>query len=83
VKTHGGVEVQLHGILTSALDGGEWSTLCPSLFIPEERASHTLWIGGCMGPRTSPGMAAKRKKSLPLPEIKPWSSCLQNGHYTG
>jgi hypothetical protein len=29
MKTYGGVEVQLHAFLTSALDGGEWSALHP------------------------------------------------------
>jgi len=32
--------------LTSALDGGEWSALCPGRFTPKERAPGTHWIGG-------------------------------------
>lgn len=35
----GGVDVQLHGILTSELDGSEWLGLRPRPFIPGERAS--------------------------------------------
>ena len=30
----GGVEVQLHGILTSELDGSEWRSLGPRRFTP-------------------------------------------------
>ena len=33
------LEVQLHGILTSELDGSEWLGLHPRHFIPGERAS--------------------------------------------
>jgi hypothetical protein len=29
MMTHAGVEVQLHSLLTSALDGGEWSDSLP------------------------------------------------------
>jgi hypothetical protein len=35
----GGVEVQLHGILTSELDGSQWLDSRPRRFIPGERAS--------------------------------------------
>jgi hypothetical protein len=35
----GGVEVQLHGILTSELDGNEWLDSCLRRFIPGERTS--------------------------------------------
>jgi hypothetical protein len=37
--------------LTSALDGGEWSTSRPGRFTPRERAPGTHWIGGWVGPR--------------------------------
>jgi len=30
----GGVEVEHHAFLTSALDGGGWSALCPGLLTP-------------------------------------------------
>jgi hypothetical protein len=51
MKTYGGVDVQTHVFLTSALTGGEWSASRPGRFTPEERAPHTHWIGGCVGPR--------------------------------
>jgi len=38
MKTYMGMEVQLHAFLTSALDGYEWSTSCPSHLTPGERA---------------------------------------------
>jgi hypothetical protein len=46
MKTRGGVEIQLHEFLISALDGGEWSASHPGRFTPGERAPGTHWIGG-------------------------------------
>jgi hypothetical protein len=43
-----GVDVWIHIFLTSALDGGEWSTSRPGRFTPEERAPGTHRIGGWM-----------------------------------
>jgi hypothetical protein len=40
--------------LTSAIDGGEWSTSRPSRFPPRERAPGTHWTGGWVGPRAGP-----------------------------
>jgi hypothetical protein len=51
--------------LTSALDGGEWSTSRPGRFTPKERAPGTHWIGGWMGPRTV--LDAVVKKKIPAP----------------
>jgi len=41
VKTYGGMEVQLHAFLTSALDGGEWSASRAGYFTPMERVPGT------------------------------------------
>jgi hypothetical protein len=35
MKAYGGVDVEIHIFLTSALVGGEWSTSRPSRFNPE------------------------------------------------
>jgi hypothetical protein len=51
MKMYWGVEVELHVLLTSALDGGEWSVLRPGRFTPRERAPGTHWIGGWVDPR--------------------------------
>jgi len=50
MKTYGGVEIQLHAFLTSALDGGEWSASRPGHFTPGETAPGTHWLGGWVGP---------------------------------
>jgi hypothetical protein len=41
----GGVEAEIHILLTSALVGGEWSVSRPRRSIPGERAPGTQWIG--------------------------------------
>jgi hypothetical protein len=51
MKAYGGVDVQTHIFLTSALVGGEWSASRPGRFTPGERASGTHWIGGWVDPR--------------------------------
>jgi hypothetical protein len=51
MKAYGGVDVQTHIFLTSALVGGEWSASRPGHFTPWERAPGTHWTGGWVGPR--------------------------------
>jgi hypothetical protein len=59
---NGGVEVQLHALLTSTLDGGKWSASCLSHFTPD-----TNRIGGVVDPRVGLDVVVKRKNpSLPL-----------------
>jgi hypothetical protein len=42
IKVYGGVMVQVHAFLTSALNGNKWSVSHPpNLFLPWERASGT------------------------------------------
>jgi hypothetical protein len=36
LKMYGGVEVQFHAFLTSALEEGEWSASCSGGFIPRD-----------------------------------------------
>jgi hypothetical protein len=38
-------------VLTSTLDGGEWSVSHPCCLTPRERAPGAPWIGGWVGPR--------------------------------
>jgi hypothetical protein len=46
MKTYGGVDVETHVFLTSALVGGEWSASQPGRF-----TTGTHWIGGWVGTR--------------------------------
>jgi hypothetical protein len=46
MKAYGGVDLEIHVSLTSALVGGEWSASRPCRFTPGESASDTRWLGG-------------------------------------
>jgi hypothetical protein len=68
MNTYGGMDVQMHIFLISALAGGGWRrvvSFMPSSFTPKERAPGTHWIGGWVGPRTSLDDVEGRK-ILPL-----------------
>jgi hypothetical protein len=72
MKTYGGMDVQIHILLTSALAGGEWSASHHGCFTLGERAPGTHWIGGWMDPRASLDDAEKRKFfTLPGLELQP------------
>jgi hypothetical protein len=60
MMTYGGVDVQIHIFLTSALVGGEWSDSRPCRFTPLERAPYTHWIGGWVDPRAGLDDVEKR-----------------------
>jgi hypothetical protein len=67
MKAYGGVDVQIHVFLTSALVGGGASRL--GHFTPGERVPGTHWIGGWVGPRT--GLADMDNRIfLPLPGLE-------------
>jgi hypothetical protein len=51
MKVYGGVDVQIHIFLTSALVGGEWSASRPGHFTPREKAPDNHCIGGWVDPR--------------------------------
>jgi hypothetical protein len=51
MKAYWGVELYLHTLLTSALDGGEWSVSRPGRFTSKDRTPGTHWIGGKVGSR--------------------------------
>jgi hypothetical protein len=75
MKVDGGVDVQIHVLLTSALVRGEWSASRPCRFTPGERAVGTHWLGGWVGPRTSVNVVEKRKfLTLPGLELRPLCS---------
>jgi hypothetical protein len=64
VKECGGVDVEIHIFLTSALVRGMWSASRPGRFIPGERAPGTLSVG----PKAGLDDVEKRKL-LTLPKI--------------
>jgi hypothetical protein len=72
MKGYGGVDVEIHGFLTSSLDADEWSASLLRRFTPGERAPVTHWIGGRVGPRTGVDEGEKRKfLNLPGLELRP------------
>jgi hypothetical protein len=52
MKANGGMYIETHVFLTSALVGGEWSASHPGRFTSEERDPGTHWTGGWVGPGT-------------------------------
>jgi hypothetical protein len=69
MKAYGGLDVQIHIFLTSALVVGEWSASRPGRFTLEGRAHGTQWIGGWVGPRAGLDDVEKRK-FLTLPGLE-------------
>jgi hypothetical protein len=64
MKTYGGVDVQIHVLLASALGGGNLSASLPCRCTPG-----THWIGSGVGPIT--GLKdMERKKFFPLPGLE-------------
>jgi len=50
-------------LLTSALDGGEWSASRHGRFIPNVKTSGTHWVWDWVGPRAGLDAGAKTKKN--------------------
>jgi hypothetical protein len=71
MKAYWRVEVYSTHSLTSSLDGGEWSALCPSRFTPKEKAHGTYWIGSWVGTRAVLDAVVKRKIPSPRRESNP------------
>jgi hypothetical protein len=59
-------------LLILALDEGEWSAVCPGLFMPEKLAPDAHLIEGWVGSRASLDTAEKIKNLSLLPEIESW-----------
>jgi hypothetical protein len=72
MKAYGGVDVQIHIFLTSAIVRGGWSTLRPSHFNLGVRALGTHWLGYWMDRRAGLDNVEKRKfLTLPVLELRP------------
>jgi hypothetical protein len=74
MKTYGGVEVELHAFLTSALDVGKWVASRPGRFTPGETAPLYPLDKRLGGPQSRSGRGSEEKEVLPLPRIKSRSS---------
>jgi hypothetical protein len=61
MKTYGGVDVQIHVFLTSALVGGEWSATCFGRFTPWERSPGIHWVGVWVDPQSWSGRRGEKK----------------------
>jgi hypothetical protein len=66
MRAYWGAEVELHALLTSALDGDE-SASRPGSFTSREKAPGTQWIEGWVGPTAG----GEEKNSQPLPGPRP------------
>jgi hypothetical protein len=71
MKKYGGVEVYLQAFLSSALDGGEWSTSCLSHFTPVETAPGTQMDRRLRGPHNLSGLGGEEKNPHPCQESNP------------
>jgi hypothetical protein len=71
MKAYGGVNVQIHIFLTSALVRYEWSASRPGSFTPEERTPGTHWTGGWLNPRAGPDSLKRKFLTLPGLELRP------------
>jgi hypothetical protein len=70
MKAYGGVDIQVHIVLPSALVGGEWSASRPCRFTPGERSPGTHWIEGWVDFRVTLDDIKKRKFfTLPALEL--------------
>jgi hypothetical protein len=61
----GGEKYSSYSLLTSALDGGEWSESRPDCVCPWEKTSGTHCTGGWVGPRA--GLHTEVSEKIPCP----------------
>jgi hypothetical protein len=69
MRMYGRVKVQIHAVLTLALDGGEWSASHPGRKEPPVPIGQESWVDR----RTGLDAVEKRETSLPLSGIEPVS----------
>jgi hypothetical protein len=75
MNTYGGVKVQLHAFLTSALDGGERFTSTQSPWYPlDRRLGGPQSRSGCDGKETNPCLF--RKSNLQPSHYTDWATPL-------
>jgi hypothetical protein len=65
-------------LMTSALDGGEWSVSRPGRFTPEERVLDTHYLESLVGPQSRSGRYGEEKDHTPAgqavaPRYKDWA----------
>ena len=63
MKAHRGVEVQLHSIFTSALEGENWVALLPSCFTPKGNSSKYTLDRRLYGHHSQSGHSGKKSLS--------------------
>jgi hypothetical protein len=84
IKTYQEMEVQLHTLIATALDGGEWSASGLSHFISGERSSGAYCLGGWVGYEA--GLDAVEKIEIAshpgTQNMILWFSSLHIGHST-
>jgi hypothetical protein len=71
MKTYGGIEVQFHVFVTSALYGGLWSASSPGCFVPGENAPDIHWKWGFLGSRACLDAVPKTKAPCFCQESNP------------
>ena len=64
--------VQCHSLINLALDGGEWSALCPSHFYPWGKSHHYLLYRKLGRSKRQSGYFGEEKNLLSLLGFKRW-----------
>jgi hypothetical protein len=76
MKSYGGMEIEPHTFLISALEGGRWLASCPVALFPEKKSRYYLKVGW-VSPGAGLDAAEKRRISCLCRESNPGSSVVQ------